>query len=110
MAIAGSFCLFCENGVVGLPAVTRLSPPVWAPVVPVNAVSASTDAAKRRGRTGESAEGHRDNRSFLAFPAPAPRRPSHLRPIIRLRRMETLQAICPSNGRRAAQGLVHAGS
>ena len=36
MATAGSFCLFCENGLVGLPMLTRVS---WAAAGPASATT-----------------------------------------------------------------------
>src|SRR6266550_7582312 len=52
MATAGSFCLFCENGVVGLPTVTSMSPPGWAFAVEptANGARARTPATERRPR------------------------------------------------------------
>src|SRR3954464_7548619 len=41
-ATAGSFCLFCGNGFVGLPELTRVSPPLG--VAPARAVNANTNA------------------------------------------------------------------
>src|SRR5438094_10271801 len=49
-AMAGSFCLFCENGVVGLPTVTRVS--VEPASAPTEAV-ASPATATMTGRTGD---------------------------------------------------------
>src|SRR5579859_2464074 len=46
-AIAGSFCLFCENGVGGLPLLTSTSPPTAAAeIVAVRANSIATGTAQ----------------------------------------------------------------
>src|ERR671936_1908504 len=45
-ATAGSFCLFCENGVDGLPTVTSVSEPLGvAPTTPTTSASAPSAAA-----------------------------------------------------------------
>jgi hypothetical protein len=42
--IVGSFCLFCENGVGGLPTVTKVSglPAAWAGAAPNEAAAVNT--------------------------------------------------------------------
>src|SRR5262245_52266166 len=48
IAIAGSFCLFCENGVVGLPALTRTSCAAAGEVPAARAATQSRPAAETR--------------------------------------------------------------
>src|SRR3954468_14123443 len=70
MATAGSFCLFCENGPVGLPAVTRLSPPVCAVVVPVVAARTRTSTANAVTDRASRREDMRAIAPFLSSPGP----------------------------------------
>src|SRR6266568_1039543 len=63
IATAGSFCLFCENGVVGLPTVTRVS-----------LTDAATATAAPDSTTATAATAARTDRGLPIVP-PGPRGP-----------------------------------
>src|SRR5262249_59934048 len=63
IAMAGSFCLFCENGVVGLPTVTSVSPPGWA---------TATAAPETTATVASSARVAREIRIWLLLLGPMP--------------------------------------